>query len=215
MTTALVYCYPNIGNRHYDECAKRFASHYAKNPPGLTEHELFVVVNGGGEITKRQESLFEPLAPKFIYHDNSGKDVGAHRMAARVIPCDLVIFLGAPCWPGKPMWLDRIVQVYEELGPALYGNFCFHAPAPHVRTTFYWGPPHIFNSHTLPIRNDLRYDWEHGSNSITRHAMKLGFNVIQVTWSWALDIGNWTHVPEEECLMYEQHTERIHYGFGR
>lgn len=215
MRTVLVYCYPNIGNKHYDECAKRFSSHYVKNPPGESNHELVVVVNGGGKLTQRQEKLFDPLVPTFIFHDNSGRDVGAHRVAARDIPCDLIVFLGSPCWPGKPGWLDRIIKVYNETGPSLCGNWCFHAPAPHVRTTFYWGPPQIFNSSTLPIDNGLRYEWEHGNRSITRHAMKLGFPVIQVTWSWVLGIESWTHAPEEECLMFDQHTERLQYGFGK
>lgn len=214
MRVALAYVFPMVNAPVYEAQARRFAEHYAKNPPGITDHELYVICNGWDSITPHQESLFAPLAPKFLFWDNSGRDVGAHRYAARVIPCDLIVFLGSPCWPGKPMWLDRIVRVYEEMGPALYGGFCFHTPAPHVRTTFYWGPPQIFNSHTLPVHNDLRYEWEHGSQSITRHAMKLGFNVLQVTWSWVFDIGGWTHVPESEVLMFEQHTERLSYGYG-
>jgi len=214
MRVVLAYVFPNIGSRSYEDMAARFASHYVSNPPGESDHELWVIVNGS-QITDRQEKLFEPLSPQYLYHDNSGKDVGAHRLAAAKIPCDLIVFLGAPCWPGKPCWLDRIVKVWQDTGPALFGNYCFHAPAPHVRTTFYWCPPQIINSHSLPVDNGLRYEWEHGSKSITRHAMKLGFPVIQVLWNHVLPFEKWTHVTEDECLQFDQHTERMGYGFGR
>jgi len=210
---AVVYVFASVQPQIYEPYARRFAQQYVKHPPGVTDHELHVVVNGP-KITPHEEAIFSPLVPNYMYHDSSGKDVGAHRLAARVIPCDLIIFLGGPCWPGKPMWLDRIANVYEEFGPALYGNYCFHAPAPHVRTTFYWGPPHIFNSHTLPVHNDLRYMWEHGQESITRHCFKLGFPVYQVTWSGVYSIEHWRHVEEQDCLCFDQHTERLSYGYG-
>lgn len=215
MKIAIVYVYPNLLHQTYDRQAKRFAGHYVSNPPGESDHELYVVVNGGGTITPRQESLFHPLAPKYLYHDNSGKDVGAHRMAAKSLCCDLILLLGAPCWPAKAGWLDHIVMAYENHGPALYGNFCFHQPKPHVRTTCYWAPPQIISSSTLPVHNDLRYEWEHGQKSITRHCMKLGFPVLQVTWRGVFSIENWSHVPERDCLFFDQHTERIGYGRGK
>lgn len=210
---ALVYVFPNLAKKTYEPYAKRFSEQYVKHPPGDADHELYVVVNGI-EISPRQKQLFSPLEPIFLYHNNVGRDVGAHRVACLQIPCDLIIFLGAPCWPGKTCWLDRIVRVFEDNGPALYGNYCFHQPQPHVRTTFYWAPPQLFNSHRLPIGDHLRYEWEHGSNSITKHCMKLGFPVLQVTWSHVCSIEKWHHVTEQECLMFDQHTERLSYGFG-
>ena len=191
--------------------ARRFANAYCDNPPGLSEHELIVVVNGGGKITPRQERLFDPLVPTFLYHDNSGKDIGAFRMAARTIPADLMIFLGGPVRPARAGWLDRIVRVYEDCGPALFGNFCFHEPVTHVRTTVWWCPPEIVNSHTLPIHNDLRYEFEHGTRSITRHTQQLGFPVLQVTWKQVCPVEHWHYLANEECLFLDQFTDTLGY----
>lgn len=213
MRIAIVYVYPNLASRSYDSYARRFAEQYVKHPPGSVDHELYVVVNGP-QINPRQEGLFQPLVPRFLYHDNRGKDVGAHRMAAGVIPADLMIFLGTPVWPGKAGWLDLIATVYLDHGPGLYGAFCFHAPAPHVRTTCYWTFPDLINSHTLPVDDGLRYEYEHGTQSITRHCMKLGYPVLQVTWKGVYDFKSWTHVEEKDCLFFDQHSERIGYGFG-
>lgn len=213
MKIVVAYCYPNLGSKHYDDCARRFAHQYVKHPPGDTDHSLLVVVNGP-PITPEKERLFEPLVPEFMQHDNNGRDVGAHRMAAITHPADLMVFLGAPVWPGREGWLDLIVRAYLDNGPALYGAFCFHEPAPHVRTTAYWAPTELINSHDLPIGNDYRYEWEHGSRSITRHVMKLGFPVLQVTWKGVYSFANWTHVHEKDCVFFDQHSERISYGFG-
>lgn len=212
MKISVIYCYPNIGNQHYDNCAKRFTSAYLRHPPGQIDHDLYVVVNGP-EINKNQEGLFSPLVPNFIYHNNSGRDVGAHRMASRNVPADLMIFLGSPVWPARAGWLDMIYDAFINHGPALYGAFCFHQPAIHVRTTCYWSTPEIINSHTLPVDDGLRYEWEHGSRSITRHCIKLGFPVLQVTWRGVFRQDQWHHVEEKDVLFFDQHTERIGYGF--
>lgn len=213
MKIVLAYCYPNIGRPQYDGCARRFTEQYLKHPPGQTDHELHVMVNGP-PITPEKEKLFDPLVPTFHQHDNSGRDVGAHRLAAATIPADLMVFLGAPVWPGRTGWLDVIYEAFLNHGPALYGAFCFHAPAPHVRTTCYWAPPELLNSHSLPVDDGLRYEWEHGAKSITRHVMKLGYPVLQVTWKGVYDFASWTHVEEKDCLFFDQHTERNGYGFN-
>jgi hypothetical protein len=210
---AVVYVFPSLIAPKYEPLARRFAREYVKNPPGGSDHEFWVVVNGP-KLNERQERLFEPLLPRFIYHDNLGLDVGAHRLAAEVIPCDLMVFLGSPVWPVRGGWLDLIHEVYLDYGPGLYGTHCFHQPGPHVRTTCYWGWPEIINSHTLPVDDGLRYEWEHGKQSITRHCMKLGYPVMQVTWAGVYDYVNWTHVAERDCLFFDQHYERNGYGNG-
>lgn len=211
MKIVVAYVFPSLSPRIYEPLAKRFAREYIKNPPGATDHELWVVVNGP-QINERQERLFEPLYPNFIYHDNTGHDVGAHRLAASVIPADLMVFLGSPVWPIRAGWLDLLHSVYLDYGPGLYGPHCYHNPAVHVRTTVYWAWPDIINSSTLPVDDGLRYEWEHGTNSITAHCLKLGFPVIQVTWKGVYQYEDWTHVQEKDCLFFDQHYERNGYG---
>ncbi len=214
MKIAVVYVFPTIASACYEPYARRFAQQYVKHPPGAVDHDLYVVCNGP-PIKHQQEKFFQPLVPNYLQHDNSGRDVGAHRLAAAVIPCDIIVMLGSPVWPGRAGWLDLIHDAYLDNGPGLYGAFCFHAPAPHVRTTCYWTFPDLINSHTLQVHDQLRYEWEHGRESITRHCMKLGFPVLQLTWKGVYDYERWCHVEEKDCLFFDQHTERIGYGFGR
>lgn len=208
MNIAIVYVFPNLNYRVYEPMAQRFVRTYIEHPPGQADHELYVAVNGAGPITLRQEQLFSPLVPKFFYHDNSGKDIGAYQAASKTISCDLLICLGAPLRCNKNGWLDRIVEVYEDHGPGLYGPYCFSSPRPHVRTTCFWLPPQLLASYPRTVSNGYRYEFEHGSNSIADWSMKQGFPVIQVAWSEAMALAHCKHVEPEDCLFLDQHYER-------
>ena len=208
MRVAVIYVFPQVSANVYEPMAKRFSLQYVRNPPGETDHGLYVVCNGGGEVTSRQESLFEPLAPTFIYHNNFGRDIGAFQMAAANIPCDLLVCIGAPARPRMACWLDIMVRAVEDNGPGLYGCWGFHAPAVHIRTTVFWITPQILNSYPLQVDDHHRYEFEHGTNSITRYCMKKGFPVMQVTKRGVFAVDGWHHVEVGDCLFLDQHLER-------
>lgn len=189
--------------------ARRFATQYVNFPPGETDHELFVVVNGGGQVTPRQERLFSPLYPSFLYHDNTGKDIGAFLMAARNIPCDLLVCLGGPVRPRMTGWLDVMVRAVENNGPGLYGCWGFHQPAIHIRTTVFWITPQLLNAYPHGIDNAHRYFFEHGPDSITLWCLKNGFPTLQVTRRGVFDVPKWHHVEQQDCLMLDQHCDRL------
>lgn len=209
MQVAVVYCYPNLMPKTYDPMAARFAQTYVDNPPGETDHELYVVVNGGGRLTSRQERLFDPLAPKYVYHSNVGKDVGAFQLCARSIPCDLMVCLGAPVRCNVAGWLDIMVRAVENHGPGLYGVWGFHAPAAHIRTTVFWIPPKIFNAYPIQVDDSRRYHFEHSHESITKWCLKMGFPVLQCTARGVFSLERWHHVEKADCLMLDQHSERL------
>lgn len=209
VTIAVVYIFANAQASRYEPMARRFSQTYCENPPGETDHELYVVVNGGGKITERQERLFDPLVPKFLHHDNSAKDLGAYRMFARTMPCDLMVCIGGPLRMRAAGWLDVICRAYEDNGPGLYGNWCFHSPAIHVRTTFFWLPPALLNAYPHPVHDGTRYEFEHGVNSITRWCFQKGFPVLQVTLTGVYSVEKWHHVEPKNCLALDQHFEGI------
>lgn len=209
MRTAVVYVFPQINAKVYEPQAMRFAKQYLRFPAGETNHDLYVVCNGGGEVTKRQESLFEPLAPTFLYHNNCGRDIGAFIMAAQNVPCDLLVCLGAPTRPRMDCWLDRMVRAVEDNGPGLYGCWGFHAPAVHIRTTVFWITPQILNAYPVQIDDHRRYEFEHGGQSITRFCMSKGFPVMQVTGRGVFPVDKWHHVEQADCIFMDQHCERI------
>lgn len=207
----VAYIYVNIGSRSYDQCARRFAIQFSKYAAGYP-HELYVVVNGGRAISTAQQRLFDPLTPNFIPHDNTAKDIGGFMMMARRVPCDLLVCMGSPTRPRIDGWLGFMVKAVQDYGPGLYGCWAFHAPAPHIRTTCFWCPPDILASYPLPVTNDRqRYHAEHSHESITMFAKHHGFPTMMVTTKGVFPIPRWHHVPQSECLMLDQHTDRCHY----
>lgn len=212
MRIAVVYVHPALDARTYVPLARRFASSYMTHPPGVTDHALHVVVNAGSPANqKTYEKHFKPLHCEFAYHNNVGKDIGAFQLAASTIPCDLMICLGAPVYFRRAGWLDRIVQVYQQNGPALYGAWAFHQPSPHIRTTAFWMPPPLLASYPWQVTSDSRYEFEHGQRSIVQHVARLGLESYMVTWGGCYPPKDWHHVEQEQCLMLDQHCNRIGY----
>lgn len=208
MVIAVVYVYPNLLHAKYNPMARRFTSAYMNHPPGATDHELHVVVNGGLEDEK-PEALFDPLVPKFIHHNNSGRDIGAYFAAARTIPCDFMVCIGAPARPRIAGWLDRLVRALENNGPGVYGPWGFHVPAVHLRTTVFAISPDLLNHYPHTVTDDYRYQFEHGPDSIAFWCMKKGFQAMQVTASGVFHVEQWHHVEEQDSLFGDQHSDQL------
>jgi len=211
MKVALCYVYPDMLAHTYVPLARRFVDSYMQFPPGERDHEIHVLVNYGQPGNPGYAKLFSPLTCSFMMHDNRGKDIGAFQKAAHNIQADLMVFLGAPIHFRQAGWLDRIINVYEQNGPAFYGCWGFHQPAVHIRTTAFWCPPQILNSYPYTVHNDSRYEFEHGKMNIINHTSSLGLQNLQVTWDGCYPVENWHHVPNEKCLMLDQHCDRIGY----
>jgi hypothetical protein len=209
VTVVIVYVWPQVSFHVYEPLARRFAESYLEHPPGQHDHQIKVVLNGGvsGPLHKK---VFDPIPCEFVPHTNWGKDIGAYQMAASTWACDLLVCFGAHVRFPRGGWLDYMVRMYQDNGPALYGAYCFHQPSPHVRTTNFWMPPQLLQSYPHPIGNDQRYMFEHGGeHSFTRHCMASGYPAYQLTWNGVYGIGDWHHPTPEDALLYDQHTDRI------
>lgn len=212
MRVALVYVYPNLLPATYKIMARRFVETYMKHPPGLEDHDIHVVVNGGPARKSEVEFLFSPIKCHFMSHDNAGKDLGGYLKAAHEVPCDLMVCLGAPVHFHRAGWLDRLVSAYEDNGPGLYGPFAAREPAVHIRTTAFMCAPELLRAYPFEITNDSRYAFEYGGNSFTRYVQSVGLPCRMVTWSECLEEPHWEQQPESECLFWDQHCEKIGYG---
>lgn len=211
MKIAIVYVFPTATPAVYEPMARRFVNRYMEHPPGATDHEFYVVINGSNNVTSRQRHLFYPLTPQFLYHDNSGKDIGAYQVAAQAIQCDVIMCIGTPVRPCQAGWLDWIVKGIEDNGPGLCGCWCFHVPSPHVRTTLFWTQREILNSYPHSIGTSKRYEFEFGRNSITQYCMKLGLPVLQVTAFGIFQKEQWHHVERDESIFLDQHCDKLNY----
>lgn len=211
MNIVIAYVFPSLLWTKYQPLADRFVLSYHKNPPGFAQHEVHVVVNGPPPEV-RTRAMFANMDPIFHTHDNTGKDLGAFKLVADTVPCDLLICLGAHIHFPKPGWLDHLVESYLDHGPGYYGCWGFHEPSPHIRTTAFWAPPQFLSSYPVELNNSNRYRFEHGRNaSMFWWARGQGFPVGQVSWRETRLFPHFDHVPENECLMFDQHTDRMGY----
>lgn len=202
---AIVYVHPAANQPKYGPAARRFADSYTINPPGETDHEIIVCINGGNGHGPYQDKLFSPLPVRYMEHSNWGKDIGAFQQAAEHEPCDLLVCFGSHVHFHRPGWLDRMARVYEENGPALYGAWGFHHPRPHIRTTALWLPPELLRMYPYQISDPMRYEFEHGEKSLTLWCKKMGFDTLMVTFNAVLPMDKWRHAGCEESLFGDQH----------
>lgn len=200
MKVAVVYVYPPNAGPAYRDYGGRFLSSYHQNPPGA-EHQSIVVINGA-KITSETYCLFSSL-PKlsFLEHDNSGYDIGAFQLAARTIPCNLMVFFGVSTFFKHPNWLQRMLEAYYRHGPALYGAMGNRGNVkirvwPHIRTTAFWMEPGLLNAYPYTInRPEERHPFEHGPDCFTGWVMKRGLQAWVITWAGEYLWKDWDNDP--------------------
>lgn len=205
MKTAIVYVHPAMSLSVYRPLARRFVDTYMANPPGESGHQLYVIVNGE-KVRPDHRKLFEPLPCELIAGSNVGKDIGAFIWAAANIPCDLLVCFGSHTHFQREGWLDRIVNVFLQEGPALYGPWGVpFLGGDHIRTTCFWCPPELLNSYPYGIGTDMqRYAFERGESSLTQHVLKSGFPAIMVTWDGYYGHQEWHVINGRDSLVLDQ-----------
>jgi hypothetical protein len=177
MKVAVVFIYPeNGGNGHLDRAIKFIAS-YNAHPAGYV-HDSVIICNGG-KADDQTRFLFESMPNcQFLEHDDSGFDIGGFQLAARSVPCDLMVFCGGNSYFRGAHWLARIVNVYQTYGDGLYGCTGNQGDSrfnvfPHVRTTGFWCSPKLVNDHPLRVTNNAqRYPYEHGPEGLTTWTLR-------------------------------------------
>jgi hypothetical protein len=208
MKVVVAYVYPDLKANIYHPMARRFVESYMSNPPGTHDHEIHVLVTLGRAGNPAYARRMSPLTCSFMMHNNDGKDIGAFQQAAEQIECDLLVCLGAPIHFHKPGWLDRIINVYEQNGPGLYGCWGFHQPREHLRTTAFWTSPEIIKAYPYSVHNDSRYEFEHGAKSFHNIVKAMGIDSYMVTWDGCYPPDAWHHVTRDQCLLLDQHCDR-------
>ena len=209
MRVAIAYVFPQVKVYTYFPLAKRFAETWQRFPPGAEAHTLHVIGNGS-EVQPISRAPFLPIPNcQFHSHNNIGWDIGAFQWAAENIPCDLLVCLGAPVYFHRSAWLDRMVDAFLNNGPALYGCWAYLSPNWHVRTTAFWCPPELLNSYPNIVGSTqkMRYEFEHGRNSFTRHVLSAGLPCFMVTSEGCFDFEQWAdHAPDaNHSLVLDQH----------
>lgn len=207
MNIALCYVLPCLNQPKYGPAARLFADTYMSHPPGQTDHRLYVILNGSTGVGPYQRSLFNPLPVEYLEHNNWGRDIGAFQMAADQLDCDLLVCLGAHVHFNRAGWLDRMVSVFEDNGPAVYGAWGFQVPLPHLRTTAFWMPRDLLRLYPNVIGDNHRYGFEHGQDSISLWSQRMGFEPQMVTWQGCYGMADWHPIPNDQALCLDQHAD--------
>lgn len=211
MKIACCYVYPAANNGPaFARMAERFVSTYREHPP-MMDHLMIVASNGGPPDAKAKSQFSFIEHTHFMQHDNSGKDVGAYQAISKKVICDVMVFFGSSTYFRGPGWLKRMIEVYEKLGPGLYGCSGHQGIGnifPHVRTTAFWCSPKLINEHPFRVTdNSQRYEWEHGAQGLTTWARSkgvpvwvVGFNDVKPLHECNSMVGG-MHSGNQEQLM--------------
>lgn len=199
----VVYIYAIGGAQGYREKALQFVDSYHRNPPNL-KHETIIVCNGV-PADKEATKIFGSLpGMQFIDRDDSGWDIGGFQDAARLVPCDLMLFCGGHTYFRKPGWLVRMWDVYCEKGNTLYGSTGNQGDLrvnvhPHVRTTGFWCNPALLASYPHSIKTHggggQRYEFEHGVSCFTNFVRSQGLTPWIVGWDTMRPITECDSIP--------------------
>lgn len=187
---AMVYVYPLDGQQGFAPRAAEFVASYVRNPPGM-DHQTVIVCNGA-VAAQSSRDLFNPLPNvTFIDHDNSGWDIGAFQLAARTVPCQLMVFCGSHTYFRKPGWMVKMCDAALGLGDTLYGSTGNQGNIgvgvyPHVRTTGFWCSPALMAAYPHLVSQTggggQRYEMEHGKSCMSNWVKQMGRTPWIVGW---------------------------------
>jgi len=197
---AIVYIYAPLSGRKCRDYTPRFLKSYQSNPPGI-DHDSIIVLNGT-KLTPQIAALFNCLPNvRFLEHDNSGYDIGGFQHAARVVPCDMMVFFGQSTYFQGYGWLCRMREAFLKHGNAQYGTMGnrgnLHVKVwPHIRTTAFWMKPGLMNSYPKIItRPEDRHPFEYGPECLTNWVAMQGLKSWVVTWTSELLWTDWDSDP--------------------
>jgi hypothetical protein len=189
MKVKLFYIYPKTKPEIYAPLAEQFGESIAKFSAG------------------------HPFDHKILDGLTPGKDIGAYIEAAKTCDADIMVCLGSHVRINQDGWLKRIVEVWEQCGPGLYGPFASNVPIPHIRTTAFWCPPGWLGNYPWEVVTDQdRYNFElHKERSITNWAdHPVISQVAQVTKTRTIGISAFdTAVMASDSLMLDKYTDMI------
>lgn len=209
-TVTLLYVYPASG---YDAAAVRFVESYQKHPPEFP-HSTVIVVNGGN-VTLQAKKLFSPLNPSYLLHDNSGWDIGAFLAAAPHLSSEAVLCLGANTHFRQSGWLKRYIEIWQKLGPGMYGTLASNEIRPHLCTTGFLTTPALLHSYPHKVLSkEERYEFEWGKGAFWRRVARAGLPVKMVTWDGVYGMDELRKPPnifrrgdQSNCMVYFTHTD--------
>lgn len=218
MKISICYTAVSKGPITANYCA-RFVGSYISFP-GLAEHKLVVVCNGG-ELPTAIKLIFDPVGAEFLPRTNDqGFDISGYIEAAKTIASDsdAMLCLGESVYFHREGWLERLVQAWKKYGTGIYGPFASHSVRAHLNTTaFMCSPKELVSYPVKEWTRSMRYEFEHGTNSIWRLIRSKGMPAMLVTWDGEWPPGKWREPKDvlwkgtqRNLLMYCNHSERWH-----
>ena len=176
--------------------AKRFVDSYIKNPPGI-DHDTLIVCNGD----ETPGELFTTLPNvTMVHHNNTGMDIGAYLLAAKLVGTDVQVSCGSHTTFRKPGWLLRMLEVWATHGPGVYGCTASYQIRPHLNTSGFWCAPEMLRRYQgQVVTKQDRYEFEHGPNAFWIQMATAGWPVKLITPDEELDWQEWRNPRNGFC----------------
>jgi hypothetical protein len=199
------------------EYAAHFVATWMEFPPGVPT-DLMVICNGG-PLRTELALIFSPLAARFFPRVNDGgRDITGYQDAATgpLKDRECVLWAGESVYFHRAGWMARFVEVWQRIGPGLYGPFSSNALNPHLNSTCFCCEPGMLRRWPDRPRNKAdRYAFEHGRKPFWRFVQGMGYPVRLVTWDGDWSPRLWREPPnilwkgtQENVLVYCNHTQR-------
>ena len=202
-----------LNNAEYDGWTQMFLKSYRAYDPGVDHDSVIVFNNGPSTAEQRAQFEFMPNV-RFIEHDNSGWDIGAHLEASRWITNPWACYMGNTAFVQHAGWLARLAQAWDKHGPGVYGTLATFEVCPHLNTTGFATSPDFMRRYPISVRSKMnRYDFEHGPNAFWKLVAAEGHPALLVTWCGEYNWQHWRLPPniyrrgtQSNCVTFFRHS---------
>lgn len=211
----MIYVYV-ARNAKFAVSTAEFLASYKQFPPGV-DHDTVIMVNNG-DGSEASSALNGLPRCQFLWHDNSGQDIGAYIALSDRIQSDCALYIGGGTFFQRAGWFARMMEVWRKYGPGFYGTQSSYERSPHLCTTCFLCDPQEVAAYPFVIQSAQdRYHFEYGPNSLWRRISDSGKPAKLVTWDGEYDWPEWRTPPDifrrgnqSNCVSFFKHSR--HYA---
>lgn len=190
-----------------DKPHEYYATRYVESVLSTSNQHIHnnLILCQGSMPTDDMKAVFLMLGRcRFVVHSDQGWDIGGYVRAATVLhdemPSRPMICMGGNSSVIMNGWLDRLMDVWKNEGPGIYGTLSSYQARPHLNTTgFMCLPEHLLRYPKTVISKEDRYEFEHGPGCWWYRMAKEDQRVRLVTWDGVYDWKQWRSPPNISC----------------
>jgi hypothetical protein len=218
MIPAIIYPVPLDNWETFKPDVERFCSTWKEFEPGC-ECDLFFQVPSSNFPPDSFMRLIDSSRTYWVPYEGNGADIGAHQHFAHAIRDRVMVCLSARVHFHRAGWLKRLVDVWDEFGPGLYGTaatrepgkLCLRTHCYMIRSDDFQAYPHVINTRS---RGHF-FEWGDGNpdGSFTSWYRNRGGHTRVVYWDstsdmeWLAQDNIFRRGDQSNLLVWDRHTK--------